>query len=37
MAENIMWREATTVDQRKEVLAKFFKSVVAEVCAFEYV
>ena len=26
-----MWREATTMDQRKKVLAKFFKSVLSEV------
>ncbi|CAG5123669.1 unnamed protein product, partial [Candidula unifasciata] len=31
MAENVMWREATTVDQRKEVLAKFFRSALAEL------
>lgn len=32
MAENVMWREAATVDQRKELLAKFFRSALAEVC-----
>jgi dual oxidase len=31
MAEHIMWREATTVDQRKELLAKFFKSALADL------
>uniref|UniRef100_A0A0B7AIC9 NAD(P)H oxidase (H2O2-forming) n=1 Tax=Arion vulgaris TaxID=1028688 RepID=A0A0B7AIC9_9EUPU len=31
MAENIIWREAMTVDQRKHVLARFFKSVLAEL------
>ncbi|BFY98360.1 hypothetical protein BsWGS_01400 [Bradybaena similaris] len=31
MAENVMWREAATVDQRKELLAKFFRSALAEI------
>ncbi|CAL1526685.1 unnamed protein product [Lymnaea stagnalis] len=31
MAEQIMWREAMTIDQRKEVLARFFKSILVEV------
>ena len=31
MDEGVMWREATTIDQRKKVLARFFKSVLSEV------
>ncbi|KAK3803212.1 hypothetical protein RRG08_013795 [Elysia crispata] len=31
MDEGVMWREATTMDQRKKVLAKFFKSVLSEL------
>ncbi|XP_059174875.1 dual oxidase 1-like [Physella acuta] len=31
LAEHVMWREALTIDQRKEVLARFFKSVLNEL------
>ncbi|XP_055864170.1 dual oxidase 2-like [Biomphalaria glabrata] len=31
LSEQIMWREAMTIDQRKEVLARFFKGVLAEL------
>ncbi|KAI8789215.1 G-protein coupled receptor 126, partial [Biomphalaria glabrata] len=31
LSEHVMWREAMTIDQRKEVLARFFKSVLAEL------